>query len=108
MNDVDASSINDLKAGDEVEFQISHNQRNGKYSAIKVKKYAQQQTTSQTSTSTEKRPEHLITKLKPTNIDGKNGKQLILIRQPRNPDGKMKSFSKQRVVRLPGQLADNE
>ena len=28
----------------------------------------------------------------------------MLIRQPRNPDMKIKSFSKQRVERLPGQL----
>ncbi len=61
---------------------------------------------SQSSVSVPKRPEHLITKLKVSNIDDKNGKELILIRQPRNPDGKMKSFSIQRVERLPGQLVD--
>jgi hypothetical protein len=38
MNDVDASCNTDLKAGDEVEFLLTQNQRNGKYSAVKVKK----------------------------------------------------------------------
>ena len=31
----------------------------------------------------------------------------MLIRQPRNPDMKIKSFSKQRIDRLPGQLIFN-
>jgi hypothetical protein len=53
-----------------------------------------------------KRPERLITKLKTSNIDDKSGKQLMLIRQPRNPDMKIKSFSKQRIERLAGQIND--
>jgi hypothetical protein len=31
----------------------------------------------------------------------------MLIRQPRNPDMKIKSFSKQRIVRLPGILNES-
>ena len=43
-------------------------------------------------------------KLKLANIDDKSGKQLILIRQPNNPDSKTKSFSRQLFERLPGSL----
>jgi hypothetical protein len=98
MNDVDASA-SELKVGDEVEFSLSI-QRNGKSSAIRVKKLVN--LNSAQNESQAKRPDRLITKLKTTNIDDKNGKQLILVRQPKNPDGKIKSFGRQLVERLPG------
>lgn len=79
------------------------NQRNGKNSAVKVKKVNQ---TPVTPVPAEKRPDRLITKLRTTNIDDKSGRQLVLVRQPRNPDGKTKSFSKSRVERLPGILLE--
>ena len=95
----------DLKAGDDVEFNVSYNNRNSKYFANKVKKINTQPSAAAAATNNSeptKRPERLITKLKASNIDDKSGKQLMLIRQPRNPDMKMKSFSKQRIERLPG------
>ncbi len=115
-----------LKPGDEVEFLIAHNPRNGKYSATKVKRLhstsseaqplngaqqSQQQSSGSLNVSEQvdaKRPERLITKLKVANIDDKSGKQLILIRQPNNPDGKTKSFSKELKERLPGSLTPLE
>jgi hypothetical protein len=116
---VNNNSVN-LKPGDEVEFLVAHNPRNGKYSATKIKRLhssssenqssigTQQQQSSGTLNASEqvdaKRPERLITKLKVANIDDKSGKQLILIRQPNNPDGKTKSFSKELKERLPGSL----
>lgn len=99
MNDVDGSA-NDLKVGDEVEFYLS-TQRNGKYAALKLKKLNSNLNGNQNEPQV-KRPDRLLSKLKVTNIDDKNGKQLILVRQPKNPDGKTKSFSKKLVERLPG------
>lgn len=55
-----------------------------------------------------KRPERLNLKLKFANIDGESGKQLVLIRQPVNPDAKSKSFSKLLKERLPGSYNNNE
>ena len=119
-----------LKPGDEVEFIISHNPRNGKYSATRIRKLSSgqktngQQSNAQNGSSTPansasatnqasdnpdmKRPERLLTKLKVANID-KSGKQLVLTRQPNNPDinSKVKSFSKQLRERLPGSLVPN-
>ena len=91
-----------LKVGDEVEFVLIHSSRNGKLTAIKIRKLASQSTT--VDQEVLKRPDHLITKLKVANIDDKSGKQLILIRQPNNPDGKQKSFGKKKSERLPGSL----
>jgi hypothetical protein len=123
-----------LKPGDDVEFLVSHNPRNGKYTATRIRRTStsissnQSQTKTSNSssnqlssinnsnngsssnlissdnTTTEKRPERLITKLKTANIDNISGKMLILIRQPNNPDTKIKSFSRQLKERLPGSL----
>lgn len=51
-----------------------------------------------------KRPERLNTRIKIANIDDESGKQLILARQPVNPDAKMStaSFSRERRARMPG------
>ena len=122
----DSSSSSSLKLGDEVEFVISHNPRSGKYSATKIKRIssynpskeaaataADAAGTSMASSSgsvdaESKRPERLITKLKMANIDDKSGKKLILIRQPNNPDGKAKSFSRSILERAPGILQNGE
>jgi hypothetical protein len=103
LTDIEGNSA-DIKVGDEVEFQTTINQRNGKNSAVKIKKLNQTPTTPTVEVS--KRPERLITKLRTTNIDDKSGRQLILVRQPRNPDGKTKSFSRTRVERLPGFIVE--
>jgi len=123
-----SSESSNIRIGDEVEFTLSHNSRNGKFSAIKIKKLSSSKASSNennqksagnnanatlshvSSTGSNlneqeavaKRPEHLITKLKINNIDDKSGKQLILTRQPNNPDGKQKSFSRELIRRLPG------
>jgi len=97
-----------------------HNSRSGKYSAVKIKRLASKTTSNSDNSQvtsvnnnngsadqlneTAKRPERLITKLKLANIDDKSGKQLILIRQPNNPDSKAKSFSRQLSERLAGSL----
>ena len=115
-----ADGNNSLKVGDEVEFAVSHGSRNGKQAAIKIKKLqsANQASASNTaSNATEtttgvnatdltetgvKRPERLNLKIKIANIDDESGKQLILIRQPVNPDAKSKSFNKVLKERAPG------
>lgn len=120
-----------LKVGDEVEFVVSHGSRNGKQAAIKIKKTrsgsqssttggssslseSSSNTTGQTTTTSTddaaaaaaaaKRPERLNMKIKIANIDDESGKQLILSRQPVNPDAKMStaSFSRERRTRMPG------
>ena len=54
----------------------------------------------------DKRPERLNIKLKAANIDEKSGKELVLIRQPNNPDesNKGKSFTRVLQEREPGTL----
>lgn len=104
-----SEALNPLKPGDEVEFQVSHNSRNGKFSAIRIKKQAQVQISSEQSAADlqdAKRPERLNLKLKSANIDNESGRQLILIRGPCNPDCKSKSFSKQLKERVPGVLTN--
>lgn len=135
MSDLENSS-DFLKVGDEVEFQLSHNSRSGKFSAIKLKKLSTKASSSSSSSSSSnktannnnngtgngtqaqanpndpenKRPDRLVTKLKVANIDNVSGKQLVLVRQPSNPDGKQVSFSRTLKKRQPGQmvLADGE
>ena len=100
----DASDV-PLKPGDEVEFVVSHNPRNNKYSATRIKRTAISKETAKDTETDNKRPERLITKLKLANVD-KSGKQLVLTRQPNNPAdmGKTKSFSRVLKERLPGSL----
>ncbi|RNA22908.1 cold shock domain-containing E1 isoform X3 [Brachionus plicatilis] len=95
--------IADVKAGDEVEFQISN--RNGKLSATKIKKVGSSSTVvNKTDNQNEQRPGRLLNKLKSSNIDNQSGKQFIIIRGPINPDGKSKSFSKKFIERVPGAI----
>ncbi|XP_015783849.1 cold shock domain-containing protein E1 isoform X1 [Tetranychus urticae] len=79
-----------LSAGDTVEFAIVQNQRNGKYSACSVVK--------QSDAINTPRPERLITRLKSMVVDENVGPKMVLLRQPKGPDGS-KGFS---VVRQPG------
>lgn len=105
-----------IKSGDDVEFQVSHNSRNGKLSAIKIKRITSSTSavngtapgTQEQSEQDAKRPERINIKLKVANIDNESGKQLILTRGPFNPDGKTKSFSKQLKERLPGLFSTNQ
>jgi len=63
-----------LHSGDEVEFVVVQNQRNGKYSACSLRKISEK-----------KRPERLISRLKSVGDDG--GPKVTVIRQPKGPDG---------------------
>jgi hypothetical protein len=101
-----------LKIGDEVEFILSHNSRSGKYSAVKIRTIGADVSNSNSSSAqaanaeqdSSLKRERLNAKLKVLNIDEQSGKQLILIRQPNNPDAKVKSFSRQLRERFPGSL----
>lgn len=74
----------ELQPGDNVEFVVVHNQRNGKYSAVSLRKISET-----------KRPERLMSRLKSVGDD--NGPKMIAIRQPRGPDG-TKGFSQPRKI----------
>lgn len=74
----------ELHAGDEVEFVVVRNQRNGKYSACSLRRICNRQ-----------RPERLISRLKSTGDD--TMPKMIVIRQPAGPDG-TKGFKKPRTT----------
>jgi len=67
-----------LQVGDEVEFVVVTNQRTRKHSACCVRKLC-----------TSQRPERLISKLKTMNIEemARGAARIVVIRQPRGPDG---------------------
>merc|ERR1711976_243459 len=67
----------ELLSGDTVEFVIVHNQRNGKYSAVSLRKISEM-----------KRPERLMSRLKSEDV----GPKMVTLRQPKGPDG-TKGFS---------------
>lgn len=73
MTEVQGKSV--LRSGDDVEFVIVHNQRNGKYSATNVRKIS----------IPGPRPQRLMSRLKSVGDEG--GPKLVVIRQPRGPDG---------------------
>lgn len=77
----------ELQPGDEVEFVVVQNQRNGKYSACSIRKITDR-----------RRPERLISRLKSTSEDG--GPKMIVVRQPKGPDG-TKGFSQERQLWKP-------
>lgn len=64
----------ELHSGDEVEFVIVRNQRNGKFSACSLRRISEHQ-----------RPERLVSRLKSISEDGLP--KVIVLRQPRGPDG---------------------
>ncbi|KAK9712515.1 SUZ-C motif [Popillia japonica] len=71
----------DLQIGDQVEFVLVTNQRSGKSSACNVVKVSDVQA----------RPERLISRLRTISLDD-TGPRIIVIRQPKGPDGS-KGFS---------------
>lgn len=75
----------ELQPGDDVEFVVVQNQRNGKYSACSLRKIVEQR----------KRPERLISRLK--SIGDENAPKIVVIRQPSGPDG-TKGFKLQRSL----------
>lgn len=62
----------ELQSGDTVEFVVVHNQRNGKYSAVSLRKISEM-----------KRPERLMSRLKSEDV----GPKMVTTRQPKGPDG---------------------
>jgi cold shock CspA family protein len=78
-----------LNPGDEVEFVILQNPRNGKSSACSVVKLGESQ-----------RPERLLNRLSKMSID-ETAPRLIVVRQPYGPDG-TRGFNQPRVTRKPG------
>ena len=72
----------ELHPGDEVEFVVVQNQRNGKYSACSLRKITDRQ-----------RPERLVSRLKSMSEDGP---RVQAVRQPRGPDG-TKGFKQERI-----------
>ncbi|XP_013412003.1 cold shock domain-containing protein E1-like [Lingula anatina] len=73
----------ELQPGDEVEFVVVQNQRNGKYSACSLRKICET-----------RRPERLLSRLKSVSED--SGQRVTVVRQPKGPDG-TKGFKQQRV-----------
>lgn len=63
-----------ISPGDEVEFVVVQNQRNGKFSACSLRKITERQ-----------RPERLMSRLKSFTDD--NAPRVVVDRQPRGPDG---------------------
>ncbi|ESO83947.1 hypothetical protein LOTGIDRAFT_108249 [Lottia gigantea] len=69
----------EITPGNEVEFVIVQNQRNGKYSACSLRKISES-----------RRPERLISRLKSMSDD--SAPRIVVIRQPKGPDEKSKGF----------------
>lgn len=67
----------ELQPGDTVEFVVVQNQRNGKYSAVSLRKVEEQVRVP--------RPERLISRLK--SVGDESGPRVIATRQPNGPDG---------------------
>ena len=100
-----------LQEGDEVEFVVVTNKRTGKHSACCVRKlryenkkkafhviFSQIIFLCEFFFSSSKRPERLISKLKAMNLedDARAGRKIVVIRQPKGPDG-TKGFSAKRA-----------
>ncbi|XP_018569827.1 cold shock domain-containing protein E1 [Anoplophora glabripennis] len=84
-----------LQVGDTVEFVLVTNHRSGKSSACNVVKVSDVQA----------RPERLISRLRTISVDD-TGPKLILVRQPKGPDGS-KGFSPEaRTQRLAGAVPE--
>lgn len=84
-----------LQVGDQVEFVLVTNQRNGKSSACNVVKMSDGQS----------RPERLISRLRTISLDD-NGPKLTVIRQPKGPDGSKGFLLNVRSIRLPGSVTE--
>lgn len=77
----------ELSPGDEVEFVVVHNQRNGKYSAVSLRRLQERQ-----------RPERLMSRLK--SVGQESEPKVVTIRQPKGPDG-TKGFTIERKLWKP-------
>nr|CAD7424847.1 unnamed protein product [Timema monikensis] len=91
MSEVKDSS--GLQQGDQVEFVLVTNQRTGKSSACNVTKVS--------DAPRQERPERLISRLRTISVD-ESGPKLILVRQPRGPDGTKGFTDDVRQQRAPG------
>lgn len=80
----------ELQPGDTVEFVVVQNQRNGKYSAVSLRKVEEQVRVP--------RPERLISRLK--SVGDESGPRVIATRQPNGPDG-TKGFTTARQLWQP-------
>ncbi|XP_018335937.1 cold shock domain-containing protein E1 isoform X2 [Agrilus planipennis] len=80
-----------LQVGDQVEFVLVTNQRNGKSSACNVIKVGDGQA----------RPERLISRLRTVSLDDA-GPRLMVLRQPKGPDGSKGFSSEARTPRSAG------
>lgn len=74
----EVKSGNHLQVGDRVEFVVVYNQRTKKYAACSVVKVGEQQPT--------QRPERLVSRLRTLSTED-SGPRIIIVRQPRGPDG---------------------
>lgn len=74
----EVKSGNHLQVGDRVEFVVVYNQRTKKYAACSVIKVGESQPT--------QRPERLVSRLRTLSTED-SGPRIIIVRQPRGPDG---------------------
>ncbi|KAL1516675.1 hypothetical protein ABEB36_000556 [Hypothenemus hampei] len=84
-----------LNVGDTVEFVLVTNHRSGKSSACNVVKVSDVQA----------RPERLISRLRTVSLDDA-GPKLLVVRQPKGPDGTKGFSSEFRTQRLPGTVPE--
>lgn len=84
-----------LQVGDQVEFELVTNQRNGKSSACNVTKVSDVQA----------RPERLISRLRTISMED-TGPKLTVVRQPRGPDGSRGFTTDVRKIRMAGALPE--
>ncbi|XP_063987140.1 cold shock domain-containing protein E1-like isoform X2 [Diachasmimorpha longicaudata] len=85
-----------LQPGDQVEFVLVTNQRNGKSSACNVTRLSGE--------SVQQRPERLISRLRTVSLEDA-GPKLTVIRQPKGPDG-TRGFTQERSQRVAGCLEE--
>ncbi|XP_030765658.1 cold shock domain-containing protein E1 isoform X2 [Sitophilus oryzae] len=84
-----------LSVGDTVEFVLVTNHRSGKSSACNVVKVSDVQA----------RPERLISRLRTISLDDA-GPKLLVVRQPKGPDGSKGFATESRTQRLPGNVPE--
>uniref|UniRef100_A0A6B0VF51 Cold shock domain-containing protein e1 n=1 Tax=Ixodes ricinus TaxID=34613 RepID=A0A6B0VF51_IXORI len=78
MSEVKGGSSAHLQVGDRVEFVVVHHQRTKKYAACSVVKVGESQPS--------QRPERLVSRLRTLSTED-SGPRIIVVRQPRGPDG---------------------
>lgn len=78
MSEVKGGNSAHLQVGDRVEFVVVHHQRTKKYAACSVVKVGESQPS--------QRPERLVSRLRTLSTED-SGPRIIVVRQPRGPDG---------------------